>query len=228
MLSRARSFSLVLAAAAVIGTSAVGAPAQQRPIEDFVTAQGTFGGPFAFLVWTDPEATLSTVVDYAGLVDSVITAASGGEVTMGTEFSGGVTERALPDGRAHVHVRLRTTNAFTLGIDFSQMFPDGLIFGNDIPEVLMGDEPGLGDSLLHVKFTNTAPGAPLPDLLQLLLAPEPGQELLYIQFIANAEGPLEDGTPGCLHTTQLEPIVQDGDLENGVVAEFINIGPCDE
>jgi hypothetical protein len=79
-----------------------------------------------------------------------------------------------------------------------------------------------------VIFTNTAPGDPLPDLIQLLVAPAPGQALLYSQFVANAQGPLEDGSPGCLHTTQLTPIVQDNDINNGVVAEFINVGPCEE
>ncbi len=68
-------------------------------------------------------------------------------------------------------------------------------------------------------------GDPLPDLL--LLAP---QDFLYLQFVATAEGPLEDGSLGCLHTTQLNPVVQDNDINNGVVAEFIDIteGPCDE
>ncbi len=92
----------------------------------------------------------------------------------------------------------------------------------------MGAEPGLGTSHLHVKFTNTAPGDPLPDLLQLLLDPADGQALLYMQFIANAQGPLEDGSSGCLHTTQLSPIVQDNDINSGVVAEFINITECEE
>ena len=42
-------------------------------------------------------------------------------------------------------------------------------------------------------------------------------------------GPLEDGSSGCLHTTQGTPIVLDNDINNGVVAEFINIteGPCE-
>ena len=63
---RARSLFLGLFAAAVICTGAAGAPAQQRPIEDFVSAQGTFfGDPFAILFWTAPEQGLFTVVDYA-------------------------------------------------------------------------------------------------------------------------------------------------------------------
>jgi hypothetical protein len=42
-------------------------------------------------------------------------------------------------------------------------------------------------------------------------------------------GPLEDGSSGCLHTTQLSPVVQDNDINGGVVAEFIDIteDPCE-
>ncbi len=198
-------------------------------------AQGAlepFFGPFAFLNWTDPAEDLNALIDYAGLLDSFF------GLSLGTEFSGSVTERALPDGRAEVHVRLKTINAWCFAVDGSMTFPDGVIFGNDPFAVAGGADPGLSNSHLHVKFTNTAPGDPLPDLLQLLLAPAEGQALLYMQFVANAEGPLDDGlvmTPpdgtfGCLHTTQLNPAVQNNDINDGVVAEFIDIteGPCEE
>ncbi len=248
ILYRARSLFLGMFAAAVIctgaagasgqGTNGAGAPAQQRPIEDFVSTQGSFfGDPFAILSWTAPAQELFTVVDYAGTIDSFMTALTGGAVSFGTQISGKVTERALPDGRAEVHVRLKTTNAWCFAVDYTMAFPDGVIFGNDPGATLMGAEPGLGTSHLHLRFTNTAPGDPLPDLLQLLLAPAEGQALLYMQFIANAEGPLDDGlvmtppdgTYGCLHTTQLSPIVPDNEINGGVVAEFIDIteGACE-
>ncbi len=233
------SVALSLIAAAAIGTNAAAAgPVQQRPIEDFVMAQGSLN-PFAILAWTDPEEQLFTVFDYAGTLDAFFTLLTGGAVSFGTEMTGSVTERALPDGRALVHVRLKTTNAWSFAVDFTFTFPDGVVFGQDPFNTLMGAEPnGLGTSHLHLRFINTAPGAPLPDLLLLLMAPEPGQQLLFAQFVATAEGPLDDGiamtpldgTLGCLHTTQLNPLVPDNDLNNGVVAEFINIteGPCDE
>ncbi len=234
ILYRARSLFLGLFAAAVIGTGAAGAPgqgtngagapAQQRPIEDFVSTQGTFfGDPTAILVWTDPAQELFTVIDYAGTIDWLVTFLTGGAVTFGTEMSGSITERALPDGRAEVHVRLHTTNAWSFAVDIPAQV---VVFGNGDP---FGADPGLGSSHLHVKFTNTAPGDPLPDLLQLLLDPADGQALLYMQFVANAQGPLEDGSSGCLHTTQLSPIVQDNIINSGVVAEFIDIteGPCE-
>ena len=46
--------------------------------------------------------------------------------------------------------------------------------------------PALGSSLLKVTLINLAPGAPLPDLIQLVAAPEPGQELLAMSIHAEA------------------------------------------
>jgi hypothetical protein len=232
ILDRAGHLLLGLFAAAVIGTSAAGGPAQQRPIEDFVMAQGALVplfGPFAFMTWTDPAEDVGTLIDYAGLVDSVL------GLSLGTEFSGSVTERALPDGRALVHVRLHTTNALSIGIVNST---GEIVFGSDPGAVLMGAEPGLGTSHLNVKLINTAPGAPLPDILVMLLcdlgvALPPGfctsAEFLSLEFVANAAGPLPDGTSGCLHTTQTGPLLMGVDFNDGFVAEFIDIfeGPCE-
>ena len=192
--------------------------------------KGPFFGPFVFLTWTDPAEDLGTLIDYAGLVDSFF------GLSLGTEFSGSVTERALPDGRALVHVRLHTTNALSIGVVNST---GEILFGNDPIAVLMGAEPGLGSSHLNVKFINTAPGAPLPDLLVMLLCDFgvplppgfcPSAEFLSLKFVANAEGPLDDGTSGCLHTTQTGPLLMGIDFNDGFMAEFIDIteGPCEE
>ena len=183
-------------------------------------AQGSID-PAAIAAWTDPEQGVFAVIDYAGTIDAAVTFISGGAVSYGTETSGSVTEKALPDGRAEVHVRLHTTNAWSFGVDFI----NGIVaFGNDPGATLGGAVPGLGNSYLHVKFINTGLGDPLPDLL--LLAPE---EFLFLQFVANAEGPLEDGAWGCLHTTQTGPLLMGVDFNDGFVAEFIDIieGPCE-
>ena len=187
------------------------ADAAARPIQEFVDAQGTFcvddgmGGCFLFVPpienfigWADPEQLIAASVDYAGLADDF----AGG--AFGTQFSGIVRERALRDGRAEVRVLLRTHNALTWVVDFSGFdFNGPLLFGNRAPEVLdEGKIPALGQSFLHLTFINTAPGAPLPDLLQLAFAPEAGQELLYLAFNSHADGlfhemfGVPDGTPG--------------------------------
>ena len=85
----------------------------------------------------------------------------------------------------------------------------------------------LGQSHLRVRFINTAPGAPLPDLLQLLFFPEPGQETLSISFVANA-----NDDEACLHTTQIGLFMAgfNGAVADGFPAESIEItdGPCED
>ncbi|MHC4140440.1 MAG: hypothetical protein ACYSUF_00700 [Planctomycetota bacterium] len=239
--------ALSLIAAAAIGTNAAGlAPAQQRPIEDFLDMQGTFclpdgmGGCFLFVPpvenfvgLSDPALGLFASIDYAGLADQWIRNETGGEVSFSTGFSGAVTEIPLPDGRAEVFVRLHTTNALTWAIEGDDLTGAPTIFGNRAPDVLEGADAALGNSLLRVKFINTAPGAPLPDLLQLLFLPEPEQETLFLTVVATAEGPLPpDDTLGCLHTTQVGLFMTNfqGAVADVFPVEFIEIteGPCEE
>jgi hypothetical protein len=192
----------------LVGEGLVVAATGQRPIEDFVNAQGTFcfpdgqGGcllfvpPVAnFIGWFDPEQEIGASVDYAGLADAY----AGG--AFGTETTGTVTERPLKDGRAEVHVRLHTRNALSWVVDGFD-FTGPLLLGHRAPEVLAGAEPALGESFLHLKFINTARGAPLPDLIRLVVAPEAGQELVFLSFTAQAGGPLADGTPGRVQVVQ--------------------------
>jgi hypothetical protein len=190
--------------------------ANQRPIEDWIDQQGTYciddgsGGCFLivppienFLGFSDPGSMTSASVDYAGLANDWIEAASGGATSFDTTFSGSITERPLRDGRVEVNVRLRTDNALAWVVDGSDYANDPLLFGNRAPAVLAGAESALVSSHLTLRFINTAPGANLPDLIQLLVAPEEGQELRFIGFEANGEGPLaDDGGLGRLHVVQ--------------------------
>jgi hypothetical protein len=189
-------------------------PAVQRPIEDFVDAQGTFcfpngaGGCYLFvppienfLGFSSPDYCAS--VDYAGLANTEW----GGP--FGTTTSGSVTERPLADGRAEVNVRLHTSNALAWVIGSECDFANSpVLFGQRYPEGSEWANAALGKSLLQVKFINTAPGDPLPDLIKLLVAPEVGQELQFISFKAQADGTLReaygvpDGTPARLQVTQ--------------------------
>jgi hypothetical protein len=197
-----------------------------RPIEDFVDTQGTFciddgmGGcvlfvpPIGnFLGQSDPSNGLLSSVDYAGLADDWIGGPDGCGMSFGTTFSGEVTEETLADGRASVHVVLHTDNALTWVTEDdappTSNFNNPLLFGHRAPDVCNGAEPVLGRITFIIDFINTAPGAPLPDVLQLLIAPEPGQEFpKYFSTRARAKGPLRlafgvaDGTPGQFDTTQ--------------------------
>jgi hypothetical protein len=197
-----------------------------RPIDDFVSMQGTFcfpDGVGGCLVFVPPVANFvgwSTVienrvasVDYAGLADVAIQTLSGGTKSFGTATEGSITERPLADGRAEVFVRLHTTNALIWAIpgDGAGNFDFGnapLLFGYRVPDVLAGATPALGEASLDIKFINPAPGRPLPDLLQLLAFPEAGQEVIQIGFTAHGNGALRppfgvaEGTPGRLSITE--------------------------
>jgi len=204
----------------------------QRPIEDFVEAQGTYcldDGSAAcflfvppiqnFLGWEDPVQERCASIDYAGLADRWLTE-SGDSV--GTQFYGSITERPMADGRAEVLVNLQTKNALTWVAQGELTYDEDenetlicdsasapLLFGHRAPDVLYGgEEPALCDAYLLVKFINTVPGAPLPDLIQLSASPEEGQELTSIAMRCSTKGPLredfgvEDGTPGRVVLTQ--------------------------
>jgi hypothetical protein len=161
--------------------------------------------------WFDTEGN-GAFVDYAGLVARYVLQISGGAIDIMPDFDGMVTQRLLSDGRVEVHVVLRASGAlagaqpvFEVGFEQS-----GLIFGNQYDAVLAGAEPALADVHMEIKFITTAPlGAPLPDLTQVWFAPQPGQELLQIKFLATATGPLHslfgvpEGTRGRLMVQQV-------------------------
>ncbi|HEY3244012.1 MAG TPA: hypothetical protein VGM03_11755, partial [Phycisphaerae bacterium] len=90
------------------------------------------------------------------------------------------------------------------------------------------------DSLFKVELINTAPGAPLPDLLQAFIAPLPGQEVLSLKIIASAQGELTDayapgaaGTPATLQVTQTSPTAPGQGVpgQDGFPAEHVIVQP---
>jgi len=148
----------------------------------------------------DPKTANFVLVDYSGSANSL--------KPLGTTVDGSITEVPLDDGRAEVVVVLHTRNALAWASDISSSFPGPTLFGHRLDEVLAGGDAALADSLLQVTFKNTAPGAPLPDIIQLVNCPDPGQELESISFRARANGTLRaafgvaDGTAGRLEVTQ--------------------------
>lgn len=196
-----------------------------RPIEDFVSQQGTYciddgsEGCYLFVppapnyvAWSDSSSappTRQVWVDYAGLANEYIK--TEGETDLGTKIDGSINERMLSNGR-EVMVQLHTTNALTFVTKVAEPGINNwpLLFGFrgaevDLtkPSVLNGATPALGDSYLKVVFTDTnSVGAPMPDLVQLLYLPEEEQKLKYISFNAKANGELRadfgvpDGTSG--------------------------------
>ena len=213
MKTRHRMFITILISWAIaIGASAAQADRTNlRPVEDFVNQQGTFciddgsGGCVLFvppvanlLGWSDPVSGRCASVDYAGLANDWIETASSGTVSFGTDFLGSVRERPLRDGTAEVLVQMLVRNALTWVIDGCTDFANhNLLFGSRAPDVLyLGMPPALCNAVFSIKFTNTEPGAPLPDLVQLAFFPENGQSLLSLSLDCNADGFFADGKPG--------------------------------
>jgi hypothetical protein len=243
-IKHARSSVSVLAAALAFGGFCLSSPSAfagttHRPISEFVDAQGTFcvddgaGGcvifvpPVAnFVGFTDTVHDLGISVDYAGLSEVPL----GG--TLGTAFSGTISERTVKDGSVIITIHLHTTNALTYVIPFDPTSPanqfgeNPLLFGARVSDIInSGATPALADSKLDLEFTNTAPGLPIPDFEQLLFAPAPGQQLLSITFEATATGTFTDGTPGKVHVIE-RGIFHNGfhgAVADGFPAEFINL-----
>ncbi len=221
--------------------------AVQRPIEEFLAAQGTYcfddgmGGctlfvPPArnFIGWSDPARGICSAFDYAGLANEAIVANTGGAVDLGTTTWGSVTEKPLADGRAEVEVLLHTKNANTFGQSACNDFnTDPLTFGARPADVIAGAPAALGSGTLHLKFTIAAPGDPLPDLLQIAYFPEEGQELLMLSINYTAFGTLHstsgyaEGTRGRLTCKQTGLFFTgfNGAVGDGFPAEFINLQP---
>ena len=76
------------------------------------------------------------------------------------------------------------------------------LFGHRPFDVVYGATQALANSLVHVRFINPAPGAPLPDLVQLVNFGVPHTDLDFLAFTVSATGPLTkaygvpDNTPG--------------------------------
>jgi len=172
--------------------------ARTRPIQDFLSAQ-TNGFPSLAAAWGDPVSKRFAWVDYAGVMNHQIEESGG--ASLGTTADGTVIERPLDDGTAEVTVLVHTTNAFVYVTDFN-LNP---LFGNTPPAVAAGAPAGVGKCLLHLVFINSAPGAPLPDLVQAFSNPG---GVRFVAMSPTATGPLNsifgvpNGTLGFFQMTQ--------------------------
>lgn len=220
--------SIVVAIALVGWLGSASAQTTQRPLSDFINAQGTtsnFWPPFpdyfgfANQVLKSPSSTgpvaqcRFTGIDYAGLSARYLLSHIGLDV--GTKVSGTVSERPLADGRAEVTVILHTTNAITFGQTCDNFGPGNpSAFGAQQTDLLANPNlaPGLSKVDMLMVFDNTAPGAPLPDLVLInvcgLGCLPPGFAFVEQDIRAVGTGPLHpssgfpEGTPGVQAVTQ--------------------------
>jgi len=147
-----------------------------------------------YIGWSDPFTGTCAAFDYAGLAD----AALGGR--LGTSISGTINEIPQRDGSVIVRVVLHASNAMAFAVEGFD-FTGPLIFGNRASEILAGAKPSVGSSTLVVVFRNPAPGAPLPDLQELLICRF--NDLISLSFVGEANGFLPNGQPGQLQVTQV-------------------------
>jgi hypothetical protein len=198
-------FGLCLALAAVAALTIVNPSAAQttnRPLSDFLNAQGTTSNFFPpipdYVGWVDNPNTTFALVDYAGLAAKYL-AAHGGP-SLGTTITGGVTETRLADGRYEVTVTANAQNALAWASPYpGDITTDPTVFGSRANAIAANPAlpVALVSSQLKVTFITTAAGAPIPDLT----GPVP-YNLKSIKFSANGPGPVPGGATARLTVIQ--------------------------
>src|SRR6266705_5897633 len=93
-----------------------------------------------------------------------------------------------------------------------------------------GADAAFSNCLLNMRFIiNTAPGPPLPSLLQLIFFPESGQMPAFVAFESDGSGELRadfgvpDGTPGRAQITQRGVLMSKG--KRGPCGDFFPAEP---
>ena len=154
-----------------------------RPLSHFLNTQGTLNNPPQFFPvvkdyagWAGGDGVNFALVDYAGLANKYIKANS--EHSIGTKVNGFVLECALPNGKAQITVQLLTKKA----LGFAQSIEDlannefnflntPTIFGAKAQDVVNGEKPATGLASLSTTFSIAAPGADLPDFIDVVFNP---------------------------------------------------------
>ncbi len=216
--------------------------ATSRSLAEFLAAQGSTSGfipPLPdFIGWTNNNPqTMFASVDYAGVVAGYLLAHGGPD--LGTQVDGTVMERPLADGRAEVTVNLHVTNALTwvIALPPFDIATDPLLFGCRGTDLLADPSivPTVSNCQMKAVFTNTAPGAPLPDLIPVLFGfGMPGQEAVAILVNASGAGTLHaasgfgEGTPGRFNliNTGVFHASGKGGTADGFPAEVISLRPA--
>jgi hypothetical protein len=241
----AAALGIAMGASGYASTAAAQGTALQRPIEDFLAAQGSGTPPPGFTAnfigWvgrTGPKADLSRIMtlDYAGLDAAAVGLPL-------PEMRGSVTERPLASGMTNVKVTLRTRDAlaYVHRWDGPAPIPPGpVLFGLTPPEAA-ADPAGAayGSSILDVDYNVArAPGGPMEDLILLFFGGLPYDSLpLFVSFSGSADGELRaasgcpEGTSGRAWTVQTGLILAGihngfkGALGDAFPAEWVEIRP---
>jgi len=196
----------VLAVASLIAVSPCPAQTTERPLSDWLNAQGTTSGftpPIPdFLGWYDP--TYFAAVDYAGLAANYL--ATHGGPSLGTSLTGSVVETLLPDGTVEVTVSVNARNALawaTLNASGDPATAPTVIGSRAVDLLTNPSAPiALVNSSLKLTFTNPAPGAPLPDMMGWITGTIPFT-IKNLTYSSNGSGAVPGGGNARLHIIQV-------------------------
>jgi hypothetical protein len=195
-----------------------------RPLSDFLGAQGTtsvFAAPLPdYIAWSDGAHGMMMSLDYAGLAEAWTMTESGGAVSYGTTITGSISEHPLADGRADVHITLHIHDALGYVVAFDAVSgPDfsDIRFGRLAPAALAAHDAALGDAEMEIRLINTAPGAPIPDLVDAFILgnAQAGQELRFIRINGQATGALRAASGFPEGASGRAAVVQTGVLQAG-------------
>ncbi len=185
-----------------------------RPLSHFLDTQGTLNNPPQFFPdvkdyvgWADNPQINFALIDYAGLANKYIKDKTGHSI--GTKVNGFIIECALPDGKAQITVTLLTTKAlgFAQSIDEinkSSFNETRAIFGTKVVDVVEEKkEPSVGPVILSTTFSISAPGANLPDLLDVIIFNPAIYAPIKMSFTSTTFGKCFDGTKARLDVHQV-------------------------
>lgn len=233
------------AVAMVLVVAASPTHARPRPVSDYVSTQGTYcvqnrddpACPPALpgaetlpdvLGWIGPAPDYHyvAVADFSGSYAAWV--AQNGGPNLGTSVTGTINERALPDGRANVQVNLHTKHALVWVEDLAIVNIGPPVFGQWATKVVKGAPPSFVDCNFTLDFTNTAPGAPLPDLIELLFVFNPAREVHALTIRCTGVGDLAAGGKGQLvlsQTANFRTSFVGKGVADGFPAEVLKITP---
>jgi len=195
---------------------------RQRPIQEFVAAQGMwcadngtgecmlYAKPVAnHIAFFEPQKGKLMMVDYAGTTNAFLRDKAGRD--FGTRTTGEITEEPTSDGRWKVTVHVQTFGALAYVLNGQDMMNSPVFVGSRPVDLMNPDMKGnaaTGDLDMIVTYLSPAPGMAIPDLIQLVRMPQQGQQLLQTQFTFKGKGiNMMSGQPMSFAISQNGPIL---------------------
>lgn len=194
-------------------------PGMVRPVGEFLASQGSYcmpdgqGGCITYampvqnhIAFYDEAKRKTIMVDYAGTTNMFMREKAGMDYR--TTFSGDMREEPMPDGRSRVTVHYTGENALVYIVNGTDIANGPLFLGTRPNELMNPEKKGTtGYMELTVSYINQAPGMPVPDLMQLVRFPQPGQQLLETRFAFKGSGVNFSGQPTNFMIEQQGPVM---------------------